>query len=530
MLKKFFVLPVIVLLASSVCVLAQPPRQAEAPYLFQSPAIRPGLPVQPPAGPGARPEAPKDAYVDRTVDTQHVAKIGGQEIRYTATAGSLPLSDDAGRVKAHQFFVAYTKDGAEPGTRPVTFCYNGGPGSASIWLHMGTLGPKTVKMADEGFMPAPPFKLVDNDESLLDVTDLVVVDAMSTGYSRVAAGEDSRDFHGATPDIQTFGQFIRMYLTKYMRWTSPKFLLGESYGTTRSAGLAAELQQRHGIELNGIVLVSAVVDFGSQEYAPGHDIAYATYLPTLTATAWYHKKLPADLQAGTIEKAIAAAKTFAMGDYLVALAKGNRLTPAERQDVAAKLARYTGLSTTFILNSHLRVTDARFRKELLRDKGVMVGRLDGRFTGLDADVAGERQEFDPSNTALQGAYTSLFLDYVRRELKYESDLKYDTSGSVRPWSYADFQNRYVNMMEPLRSAMARNPFLKVFVANGYYDMATPFFSTEYTFDHIGFEPTYRERVSMGFYEAGHMMYIRPSAHKAFKRDVAGFIKSASVNR
>jgi carboxypeptidase C (cathepsin A) len=509
----------VLVLASAV--LAQRPG-AEVSYLFDAPART--------ASSSGRAEAPKDPYVDRTVDSSHVAKIGGQEIRYTATAGSLPLVDAAGTVKAHMFFVAYTKDGvADPSTRPIMFAYNGGPGSASIWLHMGALGPRRVQMADEGFQPAPPFKLVDNEESLLDVTDIVMIDAMGTGYSRVAAGEDPRQFFGSTPDIQTFGEFIRTYITKYRRWPSPKVLFGESYGTTRSAGLAAELQQRHGIELSGIVLVSAVVDFGSQEYAPGHDLAYATYLPTLAATAWYHKKVAPDLQKD-LKQTVDEARTFAMGEYLLALAKGNRLTTAERQAVAKKLARYTGLSESFILSCHLRVTDARFRKELLRDRGLMVGRLDGRFTGLDADFAGERQEFDPSNTALQGAYTAMFSDYVRRELKYENDIKYDTSGNVRPWSYAEFQNRYVNMTEPLRSAMARNPFLKVFVANGYYDMATPFFSTEFTFDHLGFEPTYRDRVSMGFYEAGHMMYIRPSAHREFKRDTAQFIRNCTAGR
>ncbi|HEY3383631.1 MAG TPA: hypothetical protein VGK32_17850 [Vicinamibacterales bacterium] len=518
MLKRLLIACALAVLAFPTSVLAQRPQQ-EVPYLFDAPARV--------AGASGRAEAPKDTYVDRTSDTTHVTRIGGQEIRYTATAGSLPLVDRAGTVKAHMFFVAYTKDGVtDPATRPVTFAYNGGPGSASVWLHMGTLGPKRVQMADDGFQPAPPFKLVDNEESLLDVTDIVMIDAMSTGYSRPAAGEDPRQFHGSAADIQTFGEFIRCYITKFKRWPSPKFLFGESYGTTRSAGLSAELQQRHGIELSGIVLVSAVVDFGSQEYAPGHDLAYATYLPTLTATAWYHKKLAPELQAD-LKKTVAEAKGFALGEYLTALAKGNRLTEVERKALAKKLSRYLGVSESFILSCHLRVTDARFRKELLRDRGLMVGRLDGRFTGLDADYAGERQEFDPANTALQGAWTAMFSDYVRRDLKYENDIKYDTSGNVRPWSYAEFQNRYVNMTEPLRSAMARNPFLKVFVANGYYDMATPFFSTEFTFDHLGFEQTYRDRVSMGFYEAGHMMYIRPSAHKELKRDVAAFIRSCT---
>ncbi|HSK10403.1 MAG TPA: hypothetical protein VK911_12565 [Vicinamibacterales bacterium] len=489
----------------------------DATWIFEVPPVRP-LP------PGQRAEPVADPYEDKVVETAHMVRIGGQEVRYTAAAGSIPLRDGAGKGLAHVFFVAYTRDGAgDPATRPITFAFNGGPGSASIWLHMGALGPRRVEMSGDGFQPAPPFKLVDNAFSILDVTDLVMIDPVSTGYSRAAAGQDPKLFHGSSPDIQAVAEFIRTYTTRYRRWPSPKYLLGESYGTTRSAGLSAELQQRHGIELNGIILVSAVVDFGSQEYAPGHDLAYCTYLPTLTATAWYHKKLPTELQ-GDLQKAIAEAKAFALGDYMLALARGNRLTDAERRAVAARLARYTGLSPEFILRSHLRVTDARFRKELLRDQGVMVGRLDGRYTGLDADAAGERQEFDPSNSALQGAYTAMFSEYVRRELKYENDVKYETSGPVRPWSYAEFQNRYVNMMEPLRSAMARNPYLKVLVANGYYDMATPFFSTEYTFDHIGFESTYRDRVTMTFYEAGHMMYIRPSMLEQFKKDIAAFIE------
>lgn len=491
--------------------------QAEPAWMFEVPAVKP-------VPPGQKAEPIPDPYEDRVVETAHAVRIGGQEVRYTASAGSLPLRDGAGTVLAHVFFVAYSRDGAgDPSGRPITFAFNGGPGSASIWLHVGALGPRRVQMAADGFQPAPPFKLVDNEWSILDVTDLVMIDPVSTGYSRAAAGHDPHAFHGSAPDIQSVAEFIRTYLTRFKRWSSPKYVLGESYGTTRAAGLSAELQQRHGIELNGIVLVSAVVDFASQEYAPGHDLAYCTYLPTLTATAWYHKRLPADLQ-GDLRKAIAESKAFAMGDYLLALAKGNRLGDAERRDIASRVARYTGLSPEFVLSAHLRVTDMRFRKELLRDRGLMVGRLDGRFTGLDVDAAGERQEFDPSNAALQGAYTAMFSDYVRRELKYENDVKYETSGPVRPWSYAEFQNRYVNMMEPLRGAMARNPNLRVLVANGYYDMATPFASTEWTFDHIGFEPTYRDRVTMAYYEAGHMMYIRPSMLEQFKRDVAAFMK------
>jgi carboxypeptidase C (cathepsin A) len=475
---------------------------------------------------GAKPGAPVAAE-DKISQTSHSARIGGVDVRYTATAGTIVLRHANGKPRANVFFVAYTRDGqTDLRARPVTFAYNGGPGSSSIWLHLGTLGPRRVQMAAEGFQPAPPFQLVVNEDSLLDVSDIVAIDAVSTGFSRAVEGEDAKQFHGVRQDIEAFSEFIRLYLTKFKRWSSPKYLLGESYGTVRSAGVAAELQSRHGIELNGIVLVSSVIDFIMLRDAPGNDLHYVGFLPTFTATAWYHKKLPAELQ-GDLKKALDEARAFAFGDYLLALTRGNRLTPEEMRAVAQKVARYTGLSAEYVERANLRISPARFRKELLRDRRLMVGRLDGRFTGLDADAAGETQEFDPSNTALQGAYTALFNDYVRNELKWETDLHYFTSGNVRPWDYGDFQNRYLNLLDELRRTMARNPFLRVFVANGYYDMATPFAATEWTFDHLGFEPTYRERVSMGYYEAGHMMYIHPAMLKQFKRDVAQFIRATA---
>jgi carboxypeptidase C (cathepsin A) len=494
-------------------------------FAWSTPAASPQ--VTPKSGePMASSPTVTDPIAGRLSTTRHSIMVGGSELRYTATAGTMPLADEKGKVKGNVFFVSYTRDGVSSASeRPVTFAFNGGPGSASIWLHMGSLGPKRVQMAEDGFQPAPPFRLVENDGSILDVTDVVMIDPISTGFSRAEGDEDPKQFHGVTPDIQAVAEFIRMYVTRFNRWPSPKFLFGESYGTARAAGLAVELQQRHGMELNGIVLLSAVVDYGSQEYAPGHDLAYCTYLPTLTATAWYHRRLPADLQ-GSLKQAVDEARAFALGEYLVALAKGSRLSQAEREAVAGKLARYTGLSERFIMSANLRVTDRRFRKELLRDRRLTVGRLDGRFTAFDADAAGEAQEFDPSHTALQGAYTAMFNDYVRGDLKFQSDLKYEVSGPVRPWSWSEFQNRYVNMTEALRSAMARNPFLKVFVANGYYDMATPFFSTEYIFDHLGFESTYAERVSMGFYEAGHMMYTEPASRRQLREDLVGFYRSA----
>ncbi|HXV59327.1 MAG TPA: peptidase S10 [Vicinamibacteria bacterium] len=462
--------------------------------------------------------------------TQHRARIGGATVPYTATAGQLVLRHANGKPRANVFFVAYTRDDQrDPSSRPIAFAYNGGPGSATIWLHMGTLGPKRVQMADEGFQPAPPFRLVDNEHSLIDVSDVVAIDAVSTGFSRAVEGEDPKQFHGVQQDIEAFSEFIRLYITKFDRWASPKYLLGESYGTVRSAGVSAHLQGEHGIELNGIILVSSVINFMTLRDAPGNDIHYASFLPTYTATAWYHKKLPSDLM-GDLDLAIDQSRSLAFGDYLLALTKGNRLSSLEREEMAARLARFTGLSADYVASANLRVSPARFRKELLRNERLMVGRLDSRFTGIDADAAGERQEFDPSNTALQGPYTALFNDYVRNELGWESDLQYFTSGDVRPWDYnTQHRAEYLNLMEPLRTSMARNPFLEIFVANGYYDMATPFAATEWTFDHLGFESTYRERVQMAYYEAGHMMYIHPEMLQNFKNDLAEFIEATRTS-
>ncbi len=503
----------LVLIAGGAFAQPAPRREPAQP----APAAAPGREGTPPGAPQGAPAVEK-----LSTTAGHLIQIDGRDVRYTATAGTLPIRDPKGKVVASMFFVAYTRDGEDARTRPLAFLYNGGPGSATIWLHMGSFGPRHVQLGEEGFQPAPPFKLVDNGHSLLDVSDLVFVDAVDTGYSRPAPGEDPRQFHGVRGDIQAFGEFIRTYLSRFNRWSSPKYLIGESYGTMRSAGLAGELQERQGIELNGIVLISSVLDYLTKGYASGNDLPYVIFLPTFTATAWYHQRLPADLQAD-LAKAVQEARTFSTGEYLVALEKGNRLPEAERRTIVQKLARLTGLSPAYIDQSNLRVTDMRFRTELLRSQHRTIGRLDGRFTGIDADAAGERQEYDPSNEAIKGAFTATFNDYVRRELKWESDVAYPTSGDVRPWSYDEFQNRYLNLADTLRGAMARNPFLNVFVANGYYDFATPFGGTEHTFSHIGYEPTYRERIELAYYDAGHMMYIHPSEQKKLKQDLARFI-------
>jgi carboxypeptidase C (cathepsin A) len=461
---------------------------------------------------------------DKASQTSHMIRLDGREIKFTATAGTVPIRLDDGKVAARMFFVAYTKDGEDAKTRPVSFLYNGGPGSASVWLHMGSFAPRKARMAEEGFQPPPPYQLVDNENSLIDVSDLVFVDAIDTGYSRAMPGVDNAQFHGQDGDIRAFGEFIAEYLRTYNRYPSPKFLIGESYGTIRSGGLSQELQSRHGIELNGIVLVSALMTYQTLSPAPNNDVAYAVQIQTFAATAWYHKKLPADLQAKSLTQVVDEARTFAFGEYMAALTKGNTLSDAERNAMAQKLARFTGLSPAYFLAANLRVDSGRFRKELLRDRRLMVGRLDGRFTALDADAAGERQEFDPSNTALSGPYVAMFQDYVKNVLKWETELHYPTSGNVRPWKYVE--NRYMDMTDALRSTMAKNPFLKVFVVCGYFDMATYVGGAEFNFTHLGYDRQITDRVSFGYYDAGHMMYIRPSAQAKLKQDTAGFIRAA----
>jgi len=500
----------------------QQQQQPGAPPSAQPPAQTPSDEPGPAASQRVEVAGPAEEKISTT---SHSITLDGREIKYTATTGTLPIRLDDGKVAARMFFVAYSKDGEEVTKRPISFLYNGGPGAATVWLHMGSFAPREVQMADEGFQPAPPYKLVNNPSSLIDVSDLVFIDAVDTGYSRGVAGSSGSQFHGQNGDLRAFGEFINQYLTTYSRWPSPKYLIGESYGTIRSAGLAQELQSRHGVELNGIVLISALLTYQTLSPAPDNDIAYAALIPTFATTAWFHKKLGPDLQRLDLKKLTDETKAFAFGEYLQALTKGNTLSDADRKSMAQKLSHYTGISAAYIEEANLRVNAGRFRKELLRDQRLMVGRLDSRFTGIDADAAGEQQEFDPSNTALQGAYTALFQDYVRHELKWESDLHYPTSGNVRPWTYD--QNRYMDMTEPLRSAMTKNPFLKVFVACGYFDMATPIGGIEFNVSHLAYDASVTSRVSFGYYEAGHMIYIRPSAHAALKADIAKFIRGTS---
>jgi carboxypeptidase C (cathepsin A) len=473
------------------------------------------------------PPPPKSDAKDNIVTTSHSITIGGEAIKYTSRAGTMVMRDEDGTPRASIFFVAYTRDGADPAKRPVTFTFNGGPGSSSVWLHMGALGPKRVVYKDDtGAAATPPYRTTDNDLSVLDVTDLVFIDPVTTGYSRAIPPKDDQKFHGVDADIKSVGEFIRLWTTRNQRWISAKYLAGESYGTTRAAGLSGWLQEQ-GFYVNGIILMSSILNFQTARFDSGNDLPYILFLPSYTATAWYHKKLPADLQSAGLEKAIAESESFALGEYTAALMKGDRISDAERQSVVGKLARLTGLSAQYIEQTNMRVRIDRFDKELLREKRRTVGRLDSRFSGIDVDAAGERPEYDPSMAAIMGEYTAVLNDYVRRELKFESDLPYEIlTDRVRPWSYDRNSNRYVDVAETLRAAMSENPILKVFVANGYYDLATPFAATRYTFARMALDPELRKNVTMDYYEAGHMMYIDRKAHQRLREGIVRFIRES----
>ena len=451
--------------------------------------------------------------------THHSAKIGGQQINYTATAANYIVKADDGTPKASFFFVAYTKDDTPDATkRPVSFVYNGGPGSGSLFTHMG-LGPRRIVLTDDGHGMPAPYSIIDNESSFLDTSDLVFVDAISTGYSRPAPGENTAQFYGVVQDATYFSDFIYQYLTRNERWASPKFLIGESYGTTRSAQLSSILQHRHQIYLNGIVLVSSV-GFGNW----GADDRTKFFLPTFITSAWYHHLLPPDLQKLSIEQIAERAREFAHGEYAAALEKGDQLSPAEQQKVISDLSRYTGLSAKYIAQTNLRVSPQRWFKELLRDKRRTVGRLDSRFEGMDVDAAGERYEYDSSEASYEGAYVAMFQDYARRELKWNTEGYYTVTANVRPWD----QGQPGAVAEALRSAMTEQTYLKVLVVCGYYDLATPFNGIEQTVSHMNLEPPIRKNISFTYYEAGHMMYIDKKAREKLHKDVDLFIDSNSA--
>ena len=457
----------------------------------------------------------------QVVVSRNSVTVGGKKLDYTAYTGYLDLKNDTGKLIAKVFFVYYKKDGEDVTKRPVTFTFNGGPGSSSVWLHMGAVGPKRVLLKDDGTATAPPYQVVNNEYTWLDRTDLVFIDPVSTGFSRPAPGESAKQFHGYNEDIQSVGSFIRHFLSRYERWGSPKFLAGESYGTTRAAGLSKYLQDNHRIYINGIFLISAILNFGSNDYYPGNDLPRALYIPSYTAAAWYHKKLAPALQ-GDLQKALKESQDFALGEYATALMKGGWLSDAEKDRIAEKMSYYTGLSKEFCLNANLRVEENRFWKELRRKDGLTIGRLDARFTGRDLDDAGENVSFDPSFSNIDGPFTSALNDYFQRELNFKEEKGYNIFGDVRPWNYNNVQNQFLNVAESLRDAMAKNPALKVYVGCGYYDFATPYFTAMYDIEHMMLRPEQRKNVKIYTYEAGHMYYINKPSMVQFKKDVDEF--------
>lgn len=466
--------------------------------------------------------------------TEHRLVIGGRTLRYTATAGYMAMKDPKGeKTKANIFYVAYARLANEgeppidPASRPVTFSFNGGPGSSSIWLHMGALGPRRVLMTDKGESLPPPYRLVDNEHTWLADTDLVFVDPVTTGYSRAATGEDPKQFHGYNEDIASVGDFIRLYTTRYQRWASPKFLVGESYGTTRASGLSDYLQQKYGLYLNGISLVSSIMNFQTARFNVGNDLPFVLFLPTYTAGAWYHRKLGAPHAGAPLRAVLTAAEKFVHERYTPALMRGDALPAAERSAVAKEMAALIGLPEAFIAQRNLRIDIQTFTQKLLEEQNRSVGRFDCRLTGIRYQPGTAVSDFDPSYEAVFGAYTACFNDYVRRELRFESDLPYHAlTDEVRPWNYSNVQNEYLNTAELLHRAMSRNPHLKVWIANGYYDLATPYFATDYTVRQMGLDPAVRGNVSQTFYEGGHMMYMVPAELAKLKVDATKFYAEA----
>jgi carboxypeptidase C (cathepsin A) len=472
-----------------------------------------------------------DAPVDeRTVQTRHSASVSGRTIPYTATAGSLTIRDVAGKPKASIFYTAYTADGAPSSQRPVMFFYNGGPGSASLWLRMGSFGPMRIQTGNPETIRPAPFNFGANPDSLLGSTDMVFIDAPGTGFSRPLGDAKGSDFYGVDQDADAFARAIIRYVTKFGRWDSPKFLFGESYGTTRSGALAYQLQDR-GMALNGVVLLSSIMNYGRRQ--PGLDRDYLNYLPSYAATAWYHHKMANP--PATVELAAAEARAFAQGPYATALEKGQTISPQERDAVARQMSALTGLSPDFIERANLRVDLSRFRKELLRDERETVGRYDSRYTGVDPDAAGESPDYDASDTAISGAFIGTLNSYLARDLGYQTNMAYRASASEEEGFKWDWNHKAPGARQALQqpntaldlaAAMRQNPYLKVLSLNGWYDMATPFFGTEYDLNHMMLEPAQQRNLEFRYYPSGHMVYLNPDALHSMRVDVERFIYEA----
>lgn len=460
---------------------------------------------------------------NRPVFTTNTVTIAGERVTYQAETGMLPIFKRDGTTTASVFYVAYTRlDENDKATRPVTFCFNGGPGSSSVWLHLGALGPRRVKMNPNGTLPPPPFQLEDNHYSLLNASDLVFIDPVATGFSRPVKDQKASDFFGDTADLDSVGEFIRLWTTRHDRWLSPKYLCGESYGVFRAAGLADHLRDAYGMYLNGLVLISGVLDFQTIADDPGNDTPYPLYLPAYTAAAHFHHKLPPDLQRD-LPTALAEAREFARGEYTTALHEGDSISPAERERVILELSRFTGLTTNVIADNDLRIDPGVFRKQLLHDQGLILGAYDSRITGRDDDPASEYPDFDPSDAAVYGPFAACMNSYVRSELKFKDDLPYELLAGVQPWNYGS-PNNYPNAAPRLAATMNQNPYMKVLVLGGKCDLVCPIDTVHYAIDHMPLDPAYRTNIVYAQFDAGHMMYINLPDLKKMQKVIERFIR------
>ena len=488
--------------------------------------------------PPTAPAEPKE----RLVTTEHRLALGKKTLEYTATCGTLVLrdytpSDDKkdgaprkpDKATASFFFIAYTLKTAKKDStpRPITFSFNGGPGSSSVWLHLGILGPQRVACDEFGHAPPPPYALADNEHTLLTDSDLVFIDPVGTGHSRMAEGEKPSEFHEYQRDLDSVGEFIRLYLTRYGRWGSPKYLIGESYGTTRAAGLTLHLQDKHDIYLNGVMLVSLAIDMQTLCFDPGNELPYALFLPTYAATAWFHQALAPAQQKLPLGEVVRAAEAYAQGEYTLALMQGSALAAAQRKEVVARLAQHSGLSAGYIERTELRIEPFRYFKELLRTNGLVVGRLDSRFIGREHDDAGEHPETDPFMHAVVGAYATGINRLLKDTLKYDADAPYVVHAPIwDKWSWKGFENKYVNIGASLRKAMQANPHMRVYVASGYYDLGTPHAAGDYTLAHLGLRGEALGRISVSYFEAGHMMYIHRPSLARMAKELRAFVRGS----
>jgi carboxypeptidase C (cathepsin A) len=496
---------------ANVIAIISPLARAEPPT--SAPATQPGSVFSGPGGP------------DKLSVSEGSITVDGKPLKYRATAGRIGVRDETDKPKADFFFVAYERLPADedPSKRPITFVFNGGPGAASVWLHLGAVGPRRVALDHDTDLPVVPYHLEENPDTWLAATDLVFIDPVGTGYSRAAQGEKPEQFFGVTEDIHWVAEFIRLYTTRYQRWLSPKYLAGESYGTTRAAGLSDYLQQSDGIGLNGIILISSVLTFGTIEAGAGNDLPYELYLPSYAAVAWYHHKLAPDLQAD-LQKTIAQAEQWSTETYGPALAKDASLSADERAAINHSLVRFTGLPLDFVEKADLRIRPDRFEGVLLADQRKVIGRFDARLTGFNPEPLDNSTPYDPSLQPYLSAYTATFNDYVRRTLKYENDMTYEVlTGRVQPWNMGPAGNGYLDVSHTLTSAMTDNPRLRVMFVSGYFDLATPFAAANYTIDHMDLSAELRKHIIHNFYEGGHMVYHHRPTLTKLGQDVRAFV-------